>query len=940
MFHRLDESVNNLTHPNGIWGFADVFTRLSDISDATIYLGNTHACRMFISFKSPMYLHAFADGGYAGADMNNPSDPNADVRWELIEFTYERDFEQGVGNKVGQIWINTTRVDAFQYPMGLELFSVGNIAGSTAYIKRGEIVNYQEVIRRWNEAYGNTVYKDCYYNLIGKDNLGGIIKQPSKVESIKNANIFDDYINRVWDYYRNNTANIRMGVLGRWEGRVQDDAFVLTCKEGTYWQVGSQATVNKPSTEDAIEGAGSFATGTDIDKTVQAMFCAAFNRGQVRLMTAEQSWDPATGIKPFVGGSEYPCNEYVKFFHDTAISASGGYTYAFAYDDTFDQSATCYSTGPVRATVTIGGFADGGGEVNPPVTPDPEPVAIPAAPAPSRESGNVMSFFSGAYSTVAPGLMVGGWGQSTQASTESCSGDDAYKFTDFNYLGLQVSADNATLDVSGMKYIHLDLYSETDMDVVFSPISLNPTVESDKKTCHISAGKWNSFDLALSDFPNVDFTRFGQFKFDGGAGQTFYLDNLYMWTDGSSVTPDPEPETMPAAPAPSHASGNVMSFFSGAYSTVAPGLMVGGWGQSTQASTESCSGDDAYKFTDFNYLGLQVSADNATLDVSGMKYIHLDLYSETDMDVVFSPISLNPTVESDKKTCHISAGKWNSFDLALSDFPNVDFTRFGQFKFDGGAGQTFYLDNLYMWTDGSSVTPDPDPDPDPEPETIPSAPAPSHASGNVMSFFSDVYSSVAPGLMVGGWGQSTRHSIESCDGDDAYMLTDFNYLGLQVSGSDDVIDLSDMQQLHIDIYATHSFVVDFHPISMHNNVTVDGDKVTLTLEAGRWNSFDMPMTRFPNVDFAHLGQFKFVNVTPQAASERAAANATPALYIDNLYAWRDGNTTTGAAGITVAEDMPAADVYDIYGRLVRSGSSLEGLPKGIYLVGGRKVAVK
>jgi len=772
VFHRLDESVNNLTHPNGIWGFADVFTRLSDISDATIYLGNTHACRMFISFKSPMYLHAFADGGYAGADMNNPSDPNADVRWELIEFTYERDFEQGVGNKVGQIWINTTRVDAFQYPMGLELFSVGNIAGSTAYIKRGEIVNYQEVIRRWNEAYGNTVYKDCYYNLIGKDNLGGIIKQPSKVESIKNANIFDDYINRVWDYYRNNTANIRMGVLGRWEGRVQDDAFVLTCKEGTYWQVGSQATVNKPSTEDAIEGAGSFATGTDIDKTVQAMFCAAFNRGQVRLMTAEQSWDPATGIKPFVGGSEYPCNEYVKFFHDTAISASGGYTYAFAYDDTFDQSATCYSTGPVRATVTIGGFADGGGEVNPPVTPDPEPVAIPAAPAPSRESGNVMSFFSGAYSTVAPGLMVGGWGQSTQASTESCSGDDAYKFTDFNYLGLQVSADNATLDVSGMKYIHLDLYSETDMDVVFSPISLNPTVESDKKTCHISAGKWNSFDLALSDFPNVDFTRFGQFKFDGGAGQTFYLDNLYMWTDGSSVTPDP------------------------------------------------------------------------------------------------------------------------------------------------------------------------DPDPDPEPETIPSAPAPSHASGNVMSFFSDVYSSVAPGLMVGGWGQSTRHSIESCDGDDAYMLTDFNYLGLQVSGSDDVIDLSDMQQLHIDIYATHSFVVDFHPISMHNNVTVDGDKVTLTLEAGRWNSFDMPMTRFPNVDFAHLGQFKFVNVTPQAASERAAANATPALYIDNLYAWRDGNTTTGAAGITVAEDMPAADVYDIYGRLVRSGSSLEGLPKGIYLVGGRKVAVK
>ncbi|MDE7120511.1 MAG: hypothetical protein K2O10_07860, partial [Muribaculaceae bacterium] len=351
VIHPLNDGLNRLHVKSDDWGYADIFTRMSDIADQTVYLGNTHACRMFLAFKSPMYLHAFADGGYAGADMNNPQDPNADIRWELIEFTYEPEFDKNTG----QIWINTTRVDAFQYPMGLELYSKGNVAGSTAYIRRGEIVDYQTVINMWDSAYGNTPYNDCHYNLIQKDDLGGIIKQPSKVESIKQTNIFDPYINRIWDYFSTNTADISMGVLGRWQGRVYGDEFRLTCVEGTYWPVGSTAHIyGKPSTEDAIEGAGQFANGQAdddtqraTDLTVQAMFCAAFNRGQFRTTTANQNWDPDNGIKPFVGGTEFPCNEYVKFFHSTAVTAGTGNTYAFAYDDTFDQSATCYSTAPV-----------------------------------------------------------------------------------------------------------------------------------------------------------------------------------------------------------------------------------------------------------------------------------------------------------------------------------------------------------------------------------------------------------------------------------------------------------------------------------------------------------------------------------------------------------------------------------------------------------------
>lgn len=358
----LNESVNTLPGTGPFTTYADVFTKLSDIPGKVVYLGDTYACRMFISFKSPMYLHAFAQG-YAGADLNNPSDPNASVRWELVEFTYAP--SSGSGKDFDEIWINTTRVDAFQYPMGLELWSTGHYP----YTKRGENVSYKTVIDKWNSTLGNTVYKDCLYNLITKDNVGGIIKQPSKVKSIKDQNIFDDYINKIWTYFSSHTANIDMGLLGRWTGKVEGEKFVLTCAEGHYWQPGSVATIDaKPDTEDVIEGAGVFASGSDISKTVQSMFCAAFNRGMIRATSDLQDWNPDGPTKAFSGGTEYPCNEYVKFFHDPAISPSGK-TYAFSYDDTYDQSATCYANNPTRATVTIGGFSDS----DPGIDPDPDP---------------------------------------------------------------------------------------------------------------------------------------------------------------------------------------------------------------------------------------------------------------------------------------------------------------------------------------------------------------------------------------------------------------------------------------------------------------------------------------------------------------------------------------------------------------------------------------
>ena len=77
--------------------------------------------RMYISYGEQVYItfNVAADGriGYAGPDLNNPSDPNKNVLFEFLEFT--------IINK--EYWGNTSRVDFFSFPI------VSRLIGSDGY---------------------------------------------------------------------------------------------------------------------------------------------------------------------------------------------------------------------------------------------------------------------------------------------------------------------------------------------------------------------------------------------------------------------------------------------------------------------------------------------------------------------------------------------------------------------------------------------------------------------------------------------------------------------------------------------------------------------------------------------------------------------------------------------------------------------------------------
>ncbi len=344
----IDTTWNTVHKVTGDWGYASMFTKLSDIKNHTVYIPKIVGCRMLFSFRKPLYIHFFATGGYAGADFQNPTDPNAGIRWELIELAWA---DNGM-------WVNTSRVDAYQYPMGLEVW--GGPGANNSYMKTGELLSHKEIINRFEAAFPSGDFKPCYETAaFADDSLGGIIVQPSKLAQFQDSGVsaayFQNYIDRIWNYYSTNELVVSLGVTGEYRGGVDSGALRMIGPGGVAAWISA-----KPNTQDVIEGKGVLAEDvlatpdSNADKAFQAIFCAAVNRGVIDLTVPSgqpQYWDSAS--KYFTIDTY---NKYVWFWHQPDISYNSK-CYAFAYDDVNEQSSTLQTTIPDSVKVTIGGFA-------------------------------------------------------------------------------------------------------------------------------------------------------------------------------------------------------------------------------------------------------------------------------------------------------------------------------------------------------------------------------------------------------------------------------------------------------------------------------------------------------------------------------------------------------------------------------------------------------
>jgi hypothetical protein len=172
----------------------------------------------------------------------------------------------------------------------------------------------------------------------------------------------------------------------------------------------------------------------------------------------------------------------------------------------------------------------------------------------------------------------------------------------------------------------------------------------------------------------------------------------------------------------------------------------------------------------------------------------------------------------------------------------------------------------------------------------PTVPAtdPTHASSDVLSVYSDVYTNLAGTDFFPNWGQSTVVADFPIGTNNTKRMTTFNYQGIIPAATINLTAAS-MQNLHIDLWSPAApdpanassvkvFLINPGPVEYG---------VTLNLVPG-WNSFDIPLSTYSSngVNLSNVFQIKLESVP------FFYPNGTTTVYYDNFYFWKTANAPT------------------------------------------------
>ncbi len=319
-------------------GYTNYFNRLSSTRSVTIPA--LDSARILFSVGSPMYIRVVVDGngniGYAGANIENPTDANIDVYFDFGEMAI-----LPKGNANQGIFVNTTRVDHFGFPLKLRVQGLGGFDQTV-----GEALNEtrDQLFARFKAetpaqftSLANAPYAP--WRIVAPAH--GTFR-PGQA----NGNYLQPYIDAVWQRFRNEDLVFTLQNLGTFRGRVTGDRFIIT--GGT--QFGTYFINGKPDTAMVLLGSGFLADasggpsniGTQLQ--IQAQLCAALNR---HVAESPALW--------YVQSAHHPAgqlgNWYSKFWHDHSINRLA---YGFAYDDVGGFSPSVHTDAPTTVTYTIG----------------------------------------------------------------------------------------------------------------------------------------------------------------------------------------------------------------------------------------------------------------------------------------------------------------------------------------------------------------------------------------------------------------------------------------------------------------------------------------------------------------------------------------------------------------------------------------------------------
>lgn len=372
---------------------------------------------------------------------------------------------------------------------------------------------------------------------------------------------------------------------------------------------------------------------------------------------------------------------------------------------------TTVGAGQATITASLGSVAATGAVTLRAVAP---PTA--AAPVPTRPAAEVVSLFSGAYTSVPVGTWSASWDQADVADAR-VAGDDVKKYTNLVFAGIEFTS--PTVDASAMTHLHLDVwtYDASNLRVKLVDFgadgafgggddSEHEVALSGSSTPPLTAGAWSSLDLPLSAFGGLAARGHLAQLILVGTGGTVYLDNLYFYQE--EVVAPTEPTV--AAPTPTYAADDVIALFSNAYAARPVDTWSASWDQADVADV-SIAGDDVKKYTDLVFAGIEFTS--APIDASAMTSLRLDLWTPgaTDLPAQFR-IKLvdfgangvwggGDDVEHEvaltaSTTPGLATGSWVTLDVPLSAFTGLTTRGHLAQLIISGDLRTVFVDNVLL----------------------------------------------------------------------------------------------------------------------------------------------------------------------------------------------------------------------------------------------------
>ncbi|GIZ10530.1 hypothetical protein [Flavobacterium sp. UMI-01] len=261
---------------------------------------------------------------------------------------------------------------------------------------------------------------------------------------------------------------------------------------------------------------------TEVTQKVEVTFKAPENL----VVTIEN--DLAVSKKVTVKATATYALFYEVYFGEPGVTepvvANNGESVSYTYQNTGDYTIRVVSkSAAIKTTEFTKVFTVTA--VNKPFTSAPTP--------PNRQTSDVISIYSSKYADVSGTNYFPDWGQAGQGSGWTEFDLNGYKMLNYiklSYQGIAL-ADGKTIDVSGMDYLHMDVWT-ADLEKIETSL-ISKTNGEKPVVKNLTANQWTSIDIPITAFTSQGLTvaDIFQLKFVGTpwAGGSVFIDNIYFY---------------------------------------------------------------------------------------------------------------------------------------------------------------------------------------------------------------------------------------------------------------------------------------------------------------------------------------------------------------------------------------------------------------------------